>query len=61
MNTPEPHSDIRHGATSPIGAVARALVVLATLNASTRPLSLAEPSRRTSLPKSTVHRLLRVT
>ncbi|MET8759947.1 helix-turn-helix domain-containing protein [Lentzea sp. NPDC004782] len=61
MNMPlETPFDMPHHANSPTGAVARALVVLAALNSSTRPLSLAELSRRTGLPKSTVHRLLGV-
>lgn len=42
------------------GAVDKAMIILSTLAEESEPLSLAELSRRTSLPKTTVHRLLAV-
>jgi IclR family acetate operon transcriptional repressor len=41
-----------------LGAVDKAMVILATVTASAEPLPLAEVSRRSQLPKATVHRLL---
>ncbi|MFD9698034.1 helix-turn-helix domain-containing protein [Lentzea sp. NPDC059081] len=52
------NASLQERAESPHGAVAKALRILGGLYASSRPLSLAELSRNTGLPKSTVHRLL---
>ncbi|GAA3688014.1 IclR family transcriptional regulator [Lentzea roselyniae] len=47
------------GESNCLGAVEKAVVVLREIAASASPLSLATLARRASLPKTTVHRLLR--
>lgn len=54
----EPEAVSRPGDRSPPGAVDKAMTVLSELIVNNRPMRLAELTRRTGLPKSTVHRLV---